>query len=224
MCGDYSSCNHTAALRGSSAVRQLPHLPTLATYIAPRGWRVERIVHPAGALLSFFRSFLHSAAATVFLMSSCGILFVLLCSVRANPVVQRDVDAPIAPAATTVSPTSSAGVDLFAFEAVQLTEEVLERASTQANSGIDITGLFGFDDSTETTNFRRLEQQSGTCKVFPGDQDYPISSVWSEFDHLLGDALIETTPVAAPCYQSSGVYDAAKCADVSARFTTPDLQ
>ncbi|KAH3945651.1 hypothetical protein HBH70_122520 [Parastagonospora nodorum] len=152
-------------------------------------------------------------------MSICGILFVLLCGVRANAIVPGDLDSPIVPAATTVPTVSPAGVDLFPFEAVQFTEEVLERASTQSNSHVNITGLFGFDDNTDI----HLEHLSGTCKVFPGDQNYPDALVWSEFDHLLGNALIETTPVAAPCYQSSGMYDALKCADISARFTTPDL-
>ena len=60
--------------------------------------------------------------------------------------------------------------------------------------------------------------------MFPGDWNYPKINIWSKFDALLGGALIKTTPIAVPCYKSSGVYDEVKCADVSKRFTIADLQ
>jgi hypothetical protein len=158
-------------------------------------------------------------------MAARSLLFVLLTGVRANPFVARqDVDASIAPAATTVSTDSPAGVALFSAEAVQLTDEALQAASAQANSSTDVLALFGFENSTSAANTRRLAQRSGKCKVFPGDWNYPSSLVWNIFDLLLGGALIKTTPVAAPCYKDFGVYDEAKCADITARFTTANLQ
>jgi len=143
----------------------------------------------------------------------------------ASPAVTRyasAADASTAPAATTVSLASSAGVDLFDAEAVQLTDDVLNSVKAQTNE-TDILAVFGFENSTGTAEVR-LDRRSGFCKAFPGDWNYPVPAVWSLFDLLLGRALIKTVPVAAPCYKSSGVYDAAKCADISARFTTADLQ
>ncbi|KAI8941278.1 hypothetical protein NX059_002508 [Plenodomus lindquistii] len=158
-------------------------------------------------------------------MSSRGCLFVLLVNaVVANPVVVRDAtasDASIAPATATVSADSPAGVDLFSAEAVQLTDDVLESIDAQVN-GTDVLALIGFDDSAGSAGAKRT-RGNAACKTFPGDWNYPLPIVWSLFDTLLGGALIKTTPVAAPCYKSSGVYDAAKCADVSARFTTANL-
>lgn len=157
-------------------------------------------------------------------MSPRGCLLALLANaigVVASPVAVRDATASISPAATTVSRNSPAGAELFSAEAVQLTDKVLEKADAQIN-GTDIFTLIGFDDSTKSAGVRR-NRRSGACKTFPGDWNYPLPSVWSLFDAFLGGALIKTTPVAAPCYKSSGVYDAAKCADISARFTTADL-
>lgn len=158
-------------------------------------------------------------------MSSRGNLLFLLANAvgsLAGPVV-RDTSASnssIAPAATTVSTSSPAGIDLFNVEAIQLTDEVLETVSAQTNE-TDVRAVFGFDDAAPSS---RLARRSGSCKVYPGDWNYPQPLIWSIFDLLLGGALIKTIPVAAPCYNSSGVYDAAKCADISARFTIADLQ
>jgi len=133
-----------------------------------------------------------------------------------SPVAFRDV----APAAATVSTNSPAGVALFPNEAVQLTNDALNEAARQT-SQINVVSLFGFDNEEETPH----GISSGQCKVFRGDSDYPEESVWSAFDSLLGGALIKTTPIAAPCYKDSAWndYDEAKCADISARFTTSDL-
>ena len=154
-------------------------------------------------------------------------LFLLACAVGsiASPVVHRDAVASstsIAPAATSVSTDSSAGVDLFDVEAIQLTDEVVKGINVQAND-TDLRALIDFENNTNT-NVAALSRRSGVCKVFPGDWNYPKSAIWSLFDLLLGGALIKTTPVAAPCYRSSGIYDETKCADISARFTTADLQ
>ncbi|KAF2850140.1 FAD/FMN-containing isoamyl alcohol oxidase-like protein MreA [Plenodomus tracheiphilus IPT5] len=160
-------------------------------------------------------------------MSSCVWLPVLLVNALgtvATPVDVRDATlsfASITPAATTVPTDSPAGINLFSTEAIQLTDAVLETVGAQTNR-TDILALIGFDDNASSTEARKA-RQNGSCKTFPGDWDYPLPSVWSLFDAFLGGALIKTTPVAAPCYKSSGVYDAAKCADISARFTAAEL-
>jgi hypothetical protein len=164
-------------------------------------------------------------------MSARGSLLLLAASAigaLGNPVVIRDAAATetsIAPAATTVSADSSAGVALFPGEVVQLTDDVLKVADSQTEE-VDVLALFGFENSTDTTAATKRAKRSGACKAFPGDWNYPKSLVWSIFDLLLGGALIKTTPVAAPCYKTSAWndYDEAKCADISTRFTTADLQ
>ncbi|KAL5113770.1 hypothetical protein ACEQ8H_008344 [Pleosporales sp. CAS-2024a] len=122
--------------------------------------------------------------------------------------------------AIAVSTSSSTGVDLFDYEAIQLTAEALKTLGMTALNRSDLLALVDFDDQ----NSPGANMQSGACRSFPADKDYPEAPVWCAFDGLLGGALIETIPIAASCYQSSGVYDATKCADVSERFTTsPDL-
>lgn len=154
-------------------------------------------------------------------------LFLLSCAVGciASPLAHRDAaasSASIAPAAARVSTDSVSGVDLFDVEAVQLTDQILHEINAQTN-GTDLLALVGFQNTTESSASLLL-RRSGSCKVFPGDWNYPKSNTWSLLDLLLGNALIKTTPVAAQCYKNSGVYDEAECADISARFTTADLQ
>ncbi|KAJ8108141.1 hypothetical protein OPT61_g8375 [Boeremia exigua] len=154
-------------------------------------------------------------------------LFLLACAVLgtvASPVNSGDtvaLNTSITPAAATVSTDSPAGAKLFEVEAVQLTEEVLQEISAQT-SDTDLLALVGFGDDTDS-DVATLSRRDGACKTFPGDGNYPKPTTWSTFDRLLGGALIKTTPIAAPCYKSSGVYYEAKCADISARFMTADL-
>ena len=143
----------------------------------------------------------------------------------AKPINAYDTastSASIAPAATPMPTESSAGVDLFDSETVQLTEQTLINTNAYTNT-TDVLALFGFENGTDS-QATKLYRRGGVCKTFPGDWNYPKSLIWSVFDLLLGGALIKTTPIAAPCYESSGVYNEAKCADISNRFTTADLQ
>lgn len=104
---------------------------------------------------------------------------------------------------------------LFAYEKSVLTDDAVSKLSDQEQK------LFGFDDSAVGSGiFRR----SGECKRFPGDQDWPSDETWNRFNELVDGALIPTVPLAAPCYNNWGVYDAAKCADIAKRFTDPYLQ
>jgi hypothetical protein len=156
----------------------------------------------------------HSYALLLLVYAVAGIV--------ANPVVARNGLDRSAPAATTVPSGSSAGVDLFKSETVQLTDEVLRKIDAQTD-GADVLALVGFEVDTDSA-IASQSRHSGACKVFPGDGNYPQPETWSLFDVLLGGALIKTKPIAAPCYKSSGVYDEVKCADVSKRFTIADLQ
>jgi hypothetical protein len=116
-----------------------------------------------------------------------------------------------------VPPASAAGIDLFDFEAIQLTDAGLQRL-VDSTPDADILALFGFDNASAPKG------RNETCKTFPGDAHYPDGKTWSMLNKVLGDALIPTIPIAAPCYASSGVYSASKCANVETRFTTSELQ
>jgi hypothetical protein len=158
------------------------------------------------------------ARGSLFFLAAIGI------GALGTPVDIRDVvaaKASIAPAATTVPTDSPAGAALFPAEAVQLTDEALRLANDQTDE-VDVVALFGFENSTAAT--AKNARRSGACKAFPGDWNYPKKLVWNVFDLLLGGALIKTTPIAAPCYKSSGVYDEAKCAGITKEFTTAELQ
>jgi hypothetical protein len=120
------------------------------------------------------------------------------------------------PADPSVSPAPAAGIALFDFETYQLTDAVLQNL-VNSHPGTDVLSLFGFDNET-------FEIHNETCKSFPGDASYPDEATWSMLNNVLGDALIPTIPIAAPCYASSGIYSAEKCADISARFITSELQ
>ncbi|EAQ91882.1 hypothetical protein CHGG_00117 [Chaetomium globosum CBS 148.51] len=112
--------------------------------------------------------------------------------------------------------TSGHAYPLFEYETRSLTKEGLEDLLAEAGV-VDNASLFSFDDGVEASP----GVGRPACKVFPGDSEWPSQSIWHTFDKLLGGALIETVPVAAPCYQNLGVYDAERCAAVRDSFTNP---
>lgn len=109
---------------------------------------------------------------------------------------------------------------LFTYEINTLTDETLVGLISSNNISTS-AALFAFDDPAVSTADRL---KSGTCKVFPGDANWPSKSVWSDFNKLLGGQLIETVPLAAPCYQNLGVLDAEKCAGIQKNWADPYLQ
>jgi hypothetical protein len=109
---------------------------------------------------------------------------------------------------------------LFDYETKSLTEEGLQQLVDKAGI-VDNAHLFAFDDGT---NGNPGHLKSGSCKTFPGDAEWPSPSTWGTFDKLLDGALIETLPIAAPCYRNLGVYDAERCAAVQSSFTNPYFQ
>ena len=80
----------------------------------------------------------HSYALLLLACATLGIV--------AKPVIPRDdvaTSASIAPAATTVPSGSSAGVDLFDSEIVQLTDQTLIEIDAQTNT-TDVVALVDF--------------------------------------------------------------------------------
>lgn len=119
-------------------------------------------------------------------------------------------------AATVVAESTTTSTRLFGYETVQLTDAIAQRASTN----------FETSPLSKSINFDRgSDLEDATCKTFPGDQDWPTSEEWNQFDQLLGGALISTVPVAAPCYDSEwGPKDLKKCNEVVSKFGMPPLQ
>lgn len=116
-------------------------------------------------------------------------------------------ESTIAAASSTVDVNASnSTAELFASETLQLTDAVLANLT-----GLDLSNvsLFSFD-SLETGELAR-RAIFGKCKTYPGDLAWPSKPVWKLFDILLGGALIETVPYAAPCYDEFGNFDPARC-------------
>ncbi|KXX76634.1 6-hydroxy-D-nicotine oxidase [Madurella mycetomatis] len=101
-------------------------------------------------------------------------------------------------------------------DTLQLTDAVIANLTAHQLSDIE---LFRFDNEAgDTSVSAKRGIDFGRCKTFPGDLLWPSSLTWAVFNLLTGGALIETVPIGAVCYPSSGVYDAAKCADVIANW------
>ena len=93
---------------------------------------------------------------------------------------------------------------------MQLTDAVIANLTALELSDI---GLFTFADSPAVEETASLVEKraAAVCKTYPGDALWPSEFVWTLFDILLGGALIETIPYAAPCYDDFGNFDKSKC-------------
>lgn len=109
---------------------------------------------------------------------------------------------------------------LFTYETNALNDDTLKSLINSSGISSD-AALFAFDDERVSTSDRL---NSGACKVFPGDTNWPSQATWRDFNRLLGGALIETIPLAAPCYQNLGAFSAEKCAAIRSNWTDPYLQ
>lgn len=123
------------------------------------------------------------------------------------------------PAATVVPEKTAAGAPLLEAERTQLTEAVVQRLEkNEATTKIADLFAFGTNESAEKRSFAQ-------CKTYPGDTLWPSDSIWDVFDLLLGDALIPTVPISAPCYDSQwGPKDLAKCNQILNTFNQAPTQ
>jgi hypothetical protein len=109
-------------------------------------------------------------------------------------------------------PITTDSTAFFGFEKAQLTEETL--------SSLD--SVFQFDNGEDSNLGGR--GASPACKVYPGDSNWPSATAWATFGEAVGhNALIKTVPLAAPCYNGP-YYNAAKCAALTANWTSSYLQ
>ncbi|KAI5862507.1 hypothetical protein GGS23DRAFT_610167 [Durotheca rogersii] len=72
------------------------------------------------------------------------------------------------------------------------------------------------------TSVERPPPHRDHCRCFPGDACWPTPAEWAAFNATVGGRLVATTPLAAPCHQSSlGDYDAAACRAVRDAWWLP---
>lgn len=113
------------------------------------------------------------------------------------------------------APITAVTPEPFPYEIVVLTDEI-----TQGFPELD------FDDVVYTDSQPIAERGllgNLFCKLLPSDRSWPVSTVWSLVSFATGQGIIQTVPLAAPCYNGPH-YNAAKCADITARWADSDLQ
>ncbi|KAI2633208.1 FAD-binding domain-containing protein [Hypomontagnella submonticulosa] len=123
-------------------------------------------------------------------------------------------ESTVHPAFVTVDPSSSnATADLFPGETYQFTDAVLANLT---DLGLTNIVLFGFGDPATAPN----QSIIGPCKTFPGEfVVFPGDITNRVFNLLLGGSLIKTKPLASPCYSDYGNQNAAKCAEITSRWS-----
>lgn len=93
---------------------------------------------------------------------------------------------------------ANAAVDLFDWEKIQLSEDAL-------HSSVGARGI-------------AARAANSSCKVFPGDAEWPSADQWSALNETLEGALIKSVPHASVCYQGP-YYDEAACTTITANWT-----
>lgn len=116
----------------------------------------------------------------------------LLTACASAAVIVRDDTATQTVTAAAASTVTANAENLLDFETVQLLDSDLEYLNDT------LSAIFSFDDVTVANISAR---STAGCKTFPGDAAWPSTLIWTVFDILLGGALIETVPIAAPCYK-----------------------
>ncbi|KAL4746443.1 hypothetical protein BDW72DRAFT_210436 [Aspergillus terricola var. indicus] len=108
---------------------------------------------------------------------------------------------------------------LFPSETVQLTDAVLDKVVSTYNASI--SDLFRSRNASASSSLARQSRHS--CKLMPGDEEWPSALTWEIFDLLLGGSLIKATPLAAYCYPDWPEYDADKCSEITTNWIESDI-
>jgi hypothetical protein len=111
-------------------------------------------------------------------------------------VLPQATPTAVQPAAETISALPANGFPLSSAESVQLTESVLSGLESDPITS-EIAKLLDFEEADSAVVW-----EPGSCKTYPGDEQWPEQKTWDLFNALLGNALIQTVPIAAPCYDS----------------------
>ena len=116
-----------------------------------------------------------------------------------------------------MSASSTDSVPYFPSEPTQLTDAVLANLESLNLTGIE---YFSFGNAS----LAALKRNAAVCKLLPGDESWPSDVLWTVLDLLLGGALIESVPIAAPCYSSQPEYNEAECATITSLWSSPEFQ
>ncbi|KAI1388030.1 FAD-binding domain-containing protein [Hypoxylon trugodes] len=152
------------------------------------------------------------------LPSVCFVLAISRLVVAQTIIVNGQVlaanESTVTPAFVTVNASASnATADLFPGETRQLTDVVLANLT---DLGLTNIVLFGFADPSTAAN----ESIIGPCKTFPGEfVVFPGDITNRVFNLLLGGSLIQTKPLASPCYSDYGNQDKAKCDEITSHWS-----
>ncbi|KAI3395178.1 hypothetical protein diail_1672 [Diaporthe ilicicola] len=143
-------------------------------------------------------------------LGTCRGIFLLLLSFHADALLNSDTGL----ADELVSKQSAAGVGLFSYEAVQLTESGLLKLNDQETLA-KYAPLFAFGNGS--TNPQEPSERAEGCKTYPGDALWPSAELWGVFDNLLGGAISPIVPIASPCYMDSAYhnYDSLRCVSIT---------
>ncbi|GAB7336408.1 hypothetical protein MBLNU13_g09126t1 [Cladosporium sp. NU13] len=61
------------------------------------------------------------------------------------------------------------------------------------------------------------------CKCFPGEDCWPTTEQWNDFNKTVGGKLIATVPLAASCHDDGfGSYDEARCTEIQNKWLDPE--
>ncbi|KAK2769895.1 hypothetical protein FQN53_005828 [Emmonsiellopsis sp. PD_33] len=102
--------------------------------------------------------------------------------------------------------TATAAPPLFESEKIQLTADDIN-ALPQSHAS-----LFEFGSPS------LAKRESGRCKVYPEDPEWPSDDSWKELDSLTDGRLLKPRPQAAPCYEGPE-YNPQLCEQMSANWT-----
>lgn len=101
---------------------------------------------------------------------------------------------------------SQAAPELFESEKEQLTAADIEALPSESSH------LFEFGSLSNSRASNR------SCKVYPGDVDWPSDQTWTALNQAVDGNLLKPHPRAAVCYDGP-YYDAAECSKISANWT-----
>lgn len=95
---------------------------------------------------------------------------------------------------------------LFESEKEQLTAADIEALPSESSH------LF------ESRSLSKRQASNRSCKVYPGDADWPSDETWAALNQAVDGNLLKPHPRASVCYDGP-YYDAAECSKISANWT-----
>ena len=126
----------------------------------------------------------------------------------------------------TIQQAQDGSIPRFEWEKTALTDDTIEDALASVST--DAKSLFRFashnvvEDAVPGTDktFNGRE-----CKVFPGDDDWPVEDSWAALSDVIDGALMEPKPQAHICYDNcTNSLDQVACDAMTEAWTDPFYQ